>query len=448
MPIYDLAIIGAGWAGFNAALRAKELGLKVCLIDSHQIGGTCLHYGCIPTKTLIACAKIFSLAKRSSSFGIELDNLRVNFTAIQEKKDKIIRQLAQGMQSKLSGVDVINSLAQIISAQEVKVDGRLINAKFILIATGSRPFQLPELKFDGSTSLTINPEQGRRIDQKKIISSDEALVLSEIPQSLLVIGGGVIGCEFASLFSTLGAEVTIAEKMPLLLPAEDTDIARKIEVIFKKKGIKVVTGADISTFDLENYSKVLVCVGRVPNTSGLGLEDLGVELKNNRVVVDDYLKSSLGNIYAAGDCTSRVMLAHYAAYQGAMAVQNMFSSKRQKADSLVVPACIFTEPQIASVGVKENDVLACGLRIKVHKFDFRASAMAHIIDETEGFVKIISNQETDQIIGASIIGPLATELIATLVVAINCHLTTSEVRAMIFAHPTFSESLHEALNKP
>ncbi|MDP2928009.1 MAG: dihydrolipoyl dehydrogenase [Candidatus Omnitrophota bacterium] len=428
--MYDLAIIGAGWAGFNAALRAKELGLKVCLIDSNQIGGTCLHYGCIPTKTLIACAKIFSLAKKSSNFGVELNNLRVNWATIQEKKDKVVRQLAQGMQSKLAGIDFINSLAQIISNREVKVDGRIINAKFILIATGSRPIQLPELKFD----------------RKKIISSDEALALSEIPQSLLVIGAGVIGCEFASLFSILGAQVTIAEKMPLLLPTEDREVARKIEVIFKKKGIKVVTGADISTFDLENYSKTLVCVGRAPLTNGLGLVDLGVQLENNRIVVDDYLKCSLDNIYAAGDCTGQVMLAHYAAYQGVMAVQNMVSRNRQKADNLVVPACIFTEPQIASVGLNEEDAVAAGLKIKVHKFDFHASAMARIIDETEGFVKIISNQETGQIIGAAIIGPQATELIATLVVAISCHLTFSEVGAMIFAHPTFSESIPGSLN--
>ncbi len=427
--MYDLAIIGAGWAGFNAALRAKELGLAVCLIDSNQIGGTCLNYGCIPTKTLIACAKVFSLSKRSSNFGIELDNLRVNLSAIQEKKDKVIRQLAQGMQSRLSGIDFIKSPAQIISTREVKVDGRVINTKFILIATGSRPIQLPELKFDG----------------KKIISSDEALVLSEIPQSLLVIGGGVIGCEFASLFSVLGAEVTIAEKMPLLLPAEDREVSRKIEVIFKKKGIKVVAGADVSILKLENYSKVLVCVGRAPNTKGLGLEDLGIQLKNNWIVVDDYLQSSLDNIYAAGDCTGKVMLAHYAAYQGVMAVQNMFSGNRQKADNSVIPACIFTEPQIASVGLNEDAAVGAGLKIKVHKFDFRASAMAQIIDETEGFVKIISNQETGQIIGASIVGPQATELISVLAVAISGQLTISEVGAMIFAHPTFSESLREAL---
>jgi len=429
MPRYDLAIIGAGWAGFNAALSAKKLGLKVCIIDAHQIGGTCLNYGCIPTKTLIACAKIFSLIKKSSDFGIELDNPRLNLVTIQEKKNKIIRQLAQGMQSELLGIDFISSLAQIISTQEIKVTGRSINTKFILIATGSQPVELPELKFDG----------------KRIISSDQALALLEIPQSLLVIGGGVIGCEFASLFSILGAEVTLSEKALRILPNEDIDVSRKLEVIFKKKGIKVVTQADISTFNLENYSKVLVCVGRLPHTNGLGLEDLGVELKNKRIVVDDYLKSSRDNIYAAGDCTAKVMLAHYAAYQGVMAVQNMFSNHRQKADNLVVPTCIFTEPQIASVGLNQEDAVRAGFKIKVHKFDFRANAMARIIDAADGFVKIISNQENGQIIGASIIGPQATELISTLVVAISAHLSINQIRQMIFAHPTFSESLHEVL---
>jgi dihydrolipoamide dehydrogenase len=429
--MYELAIIGAGWAGFNAALRAKELGLKVCLIDSGQIGGTCLHYGCIPTKTLIACAKIFSLAQRSSHFGIALDNLRVNFVTIQEKKDKVIRQLSLGMQTRLAGIDFINSPAQIISTEEVSVDGRMINTKFILIATGSQPLELADLKFD----------------QKKIISSNQALDLLKIPESLLVIGGGVIGCEFASLFSALGSRVTIAEKMPLLLPTADREVSKKIEVIFKKKGIKVVTGADRSSFDLDNYSKILVCVGRAPHIDGLGLDNLGVELKNNRIVVDDYLKSSRNNIYAAGDCTAKVMLAHYAAYQGVLAVQNMVASDRQTASNLAVPVCIFTEPQIASVGLNQEEAMAAGLKIKIHKFDFRANALAQIIDEVEGWVKIISNPENGRIIGASIIGPQATELICSLVVAIEARLTINQIRGMIFAHPTLSESLHEALSK-
>lgn len=425
--MYDLAVIGAGWAGFNAALRAKELGLKACLIESDKIGGTCLNRGCIPTKALIACAKVFSLTKKSSVFGIELENLRFNFVKIQERKNRIVHQLAQAMRTKLSGIDFIQSAAVLVSPHEIKVDGRLINAKFILIATGSRPSQLTQLKFD----------------QEKIISSDQALELSAIPPSLLIVGGGVIGCEFASLFSILGSKVTIIEKMPNLLPGEDKEIARKLEVIFGKKGIQVITNADIATVDIQNYSRVLVCVGRAANTAGLGLENLGVKMENDRIVVDDYLKTSVANVYASGDCASRLMLAHYASYQGKAAVENMVSNNAHQANNKIVPACIFTEPQISSVGLNEENAVSVGIPIKVHKFDFRASGAAWISDETEGFIKVISNQKTQEIIGASIIGPLASELIATLSVAVSEHLTLNQIRAMIFAHPTLSESIHE-----
>ena len=426
--MYDLSVIGAGWAGFNAAQRAKELGKKVCLIESDLIGGTCLNYGCIPTKALIASAKIFALAKKSSSFGVQLDNLSFDFTKIQEKKNKTVSDLAQGMQGRLAGIDFIKSAAQIISANEIKVDTGIIKSKFILVATGSYPAQLPGLKFD----------------QERIISSDQALSLSEVPASLLIIGAGAIGCEFASLFSILGSKVTLIEKFSQLLPVEDREIARKIEALFKKKGIQVVTQAQITDFNLADYSRVLVCVGRMANISGLGLDGLGVKIENNRILVDDYLRSSQSNIYAAGDCTSKIMLAHYAAYQGKLAVENMFLENPQKANNLVVPACVFTQPQIASVGLNQESAQQAGLLVKIHKFDFRASAMAHIIEETEGFIKIISDQETQKIVGASIIGPLASELIAVLSVAISAQLTQSQIRAMIFAHPTISESIQEA----
>ncbi|MDD5108939.1 MAG: dihydrolipoyl dehydrogenase [Candidatus Omnitrophica bacterium] len=427
--MYDLAVIGAGWAGFNAALRAKDFKLKVCLIESDNIGGTCLNKGCIPTKTLIACAKVFSLTKKSSTFGIELDNPRFNFTKIQERKNKIIYQLAQGMRANLSGIDFIQSTAQILSPHEIKVDGRLISAKFLLISTGSHPLELAQLKFD----------------KEKIISSDEALSLSEIPPSLLIAGGGVIGCEFASLFSILGSKVAIAEKIPNILAGQDNDVVRKIEVIFRKKSIEVITGVDIATLALQNYSRVLVCVGRAPNTSGLGLEGLGIKLENGRIIVDDYLKTNVDNIYAAGDCTSRIMLAHYASYQGRAAVENMVLNNKHKADNSVVPSCVFTDPQIASVGLNEDRAVATGISVKAYKFDFRACGMAWIIDEVEGFIKVISNRDTQEVIGASIIGPFASELIAIFSVAISAHLTVSQIRAIIFAHPTLSESIHEVV---
>ena len=427
--MYDLAVIGAGWAGYNAALKAKELGLKVCLIEVDQIGGTCLNHGCIPTKTLIQSAKIFLQAKKSNSFGVELDNLRINFEKAQERKKQIVSLLREGMQSRLKGIDFIKSNAQVVSSRQIKIEGRKIDAKFILISSGSLPVQLPSLKFD----------------HEKIISSNDALLLTEIPRSLLIIGGGFIGCELASLFSIFGSQVTIVEKMPLLLPGQDRDISRKIEVIFKKKGINVETGADISKFNLKDYSSVLVCVGRSASISGLGLEDLGLKLENSRIVVDDYLMTSVENIYAAGDCASKIMLAHYAAYQGIAAVENIVSNNKGKVDNYIVPACVFTEPQISSVGLNEESAVKAGIKIKVHKFDFRASAMAHIIDEAEGFVKVISNLETQEIIGACIIGPGACELIAIPSIAISARLKIKQLRAMIFAHPTLSENLHETM---
>ena len=403
--------------------------MKVCLIEAAQLGGTCLNSGCIPTKTLIQSAKIYSLVKKSSSFGIELDNPRVNFGKIQERKEKIVAQLGQGMRSRLAGIDFVNSRARIISANDIKVDGRRIKAKFILIAAGSRPVELPGFKFD----------------PLKVINSSQALLLQEVPQSLLIIGGGVIGCEFAGLFSTLGSRVSIVEKCRQLLPGADKEVAGKIEVIFKKKGIKVDTDTDASTLDVNNYAKILVCVGRVADTFGLGLEEAGVKTEKNRIIVNDYLETGIPNIYAAGDCASSVMLAHYAAYQGRAAVENMVNKRGYKADNRIIPSCIFTGPEIACVGMNEDEAKARGLELNVHKFDFLGSGMARIIDETEGFIKIISDRKSTEILGASIIGPKATELIAIFTVAISARLKVGQIREMIFAHPTLSESVHEAL---
>jgi len=428
MLTYDLAIIGAGWAGFNAALKGRDLGFKTCLIDSGPIGGTCLNRGCIPTKSLISCAKVFSLAKKASDFGVRLDNPGMDFSVIQQRKSRIIARLAQGMRGRLSGIDFFNSPATLHAPHEIRIAKDLIKSRFILLATGSRPFSLPGFEFDG----------------KKIISSDDILESAEAPSSLLIIGGGVIGCEFAGLFSALGSKVTLAEKMPLLLPAEDRDISRKIEAVFGKRGIKVITGADLSGIKREEYDKILVCAGRVPNLEGLNLPEAGVKFENGRLSSDENLNVGLEGVYAAGDCVSRIMLAHYAAYQGVRAVENMFSGKAKNTDAPAVPACIFTDPQIGSVGMKEKEALDAGLKIKVYKSDFRANAMSHILDETEGFVKIIARDD-GRIIGASIVGPQASELIAVLTAAVSFESTVSKLRSVIFAHPTLSESLHEAL---
>ena len=430
--MYDLAIIGAGWAGFNAALKAKELGLKVCLIEKAQIGGTCLNLGCIPTKTLIQSAKLYALTKKAENFGVEVLAPKVNLNKVQERKDRLIQQLGSGMQFMLKGVDFLNAEAKIISNDEIKVDSKPVKTKNILIACGSKPTCLPGFEFDGKT----------------IVSSNEILNLKEIPASLLIIGGGVIGCEFASLFSILGSSVTIIEKMPQLLPGEDKEIARKIEAVFKKKGIKVNTNAPALQIDPKDYSLTLVCVGRAPKTEGLGLENIGIKLEKNRILVDEYLRTNIPNIYAAGDCTGKTMLAHYAAYQGEVAAENIANAScRKKADNSVVPNCIFTDPEIASVGINEETAKNKGVDISINKFDFLGSGMARIQDETDGFIKVISDKNSEEIIGAFIIGPKATELIAILSLAISTRLKISQIRNTIFAHPTLSESISEAAKR-
>lgn len=427
---YDLTIIGAGWAGFNAALTAKELGLKVCLIEKAQIGGTCLNLGCIPTKTLIQTAKVFALTKKSHIFGLKTIVPQVNFFKVQERKEKIIQQLRQGMQFMLKGIYFLNTEAKILSAEEIKAENQIIKTKNILIACGSKPSELKDLKFNG----------------KKILSSDDILNLKEIPKSLLIIGGGVIGCEFASLFFTLGTQVSIVEMMPQILPGVDKEVARKLETIYKKKSIKVNINTDATTVDLTNYDLVLLCVGRIPNTQDLTLEKLGINLEKNKIIVDEYLKTSIPNIYAAGDCTGKIMLAHFAAYQGRIATENIANPNNpKKADNSNIPNCIFTDPEIASVGLGEEEARQRGIDINVNKFDFLGSGMARILDETDGFIKIISDKKTNQILGGSIIGPKATELISILTLAISCHLKISQIRNTIFAHPTLSESINEAL---
>ncbi len=428
MQEYDLAVIGAGWAGFNAALGAKKQGLKVALIDKGQIGGTCLNRGCIPTKALIQSAKVYSLVKQAEIFGVEVQAPQINFLSMQARKDKIIAQLRSGMQSMLGGIDFLNAPAQFLSPYEIELGKEVIRAKSVIIATGSRPMELKDIRFDG----------------KKIISSDEILDLKELPKSLLIIGGGVIGSEFASLFSILGTEVTIAEKMPQLLPQEDAEIARKIETLFKKKGIKVHTATDASSLNPADYELVLLCVGRAPETERIGLEKLGIKLEQGKILVDKYLRTNIPPIYAAGDCTGKIMLAHFAAYQGEIAAGNIIPGNFLPADNAGVPNCIFTDPEIASVGLSEKEALNKGLQIRVNKFDFLASGMARILEKAEGLIKIISDKKSENILGASIIGPGATELIAILTLAKSTGSKLSQIRRTIFAHPTLSESIREA----
>ncbi len=428
--MYDLAIIGAGWAGFNAARVAKKAGLNVILIERNEIGGTCLNCGCIPTKALIQSAKIYSLSKRAIKFGVDIADPKINFSEIQARKNTIIKQLSKGMQFMIKDINLLKGEAQFISNEELSVDSRKIKAKYIIIAVGSKPFQLPDLKFDG----------------KKVVSSNELLNLTAVPASMLIIGGGVIGCEFASLFSTLGSKVTIVELMEQLLPQEDKEIAKRIESIFKKRGIEVSTQTDAKTTNLDDYNLVLLCVGRTPDLSTLNLDKIGLKIEKNIILTDEYAATNLPNIFAAGDCTGGKLLAHFAAHQGRVAATNITSpGSLKRMEHHLIPNCIYTDPEIGSVGITENEARNSGIDVKIDKFDFLGSGMARIIDETEGFIKIVSDKRSEDILGVSIIGPKATELIGIATVAIQSHLKLSQLRKIIFAHPTLSESIQETI---
>lgn len=425
---YDLAVIGAGWAGFNAALKARKSGLRVALIEKGDVGGTCLNRGCIPTKTLLQSAKIYSLAKKSSVFGVSAQDVSFDLLQIQARKERLMQQLRQAMSAALSGVDYIRTKARIVSRDRIELDpAGTIDARFILVATGSRPMELGGL-------LKFKPG--------KVLSSDEILNLKELPKSLLIIGAGAIGCEFASLFSSLGVKVSIVEKMNQLLPGEDSEVAKKLENIFKKKGIGIALGAEAGQGHFDAHELALLCVGRSADTQGLGLEELGVSLERGRICVDKYLRTGIPNIYAAGDCAAGIpMLAHAASFTGRLAAQNIISSNTKEYSGADIPACIFTDPEIAGVGARKDDPG----RQEVYKFDFLGSGMARILDETAGFIKIIADKNTQEIAGASIIGPKATELIGILTLARSQRLKVGELKQAVFAHPSLAEAISESL---
>jgi dihydrolipoamide dehydrogenase len=430
MKQFDVAIIGAGWAGFNAALQARRAGMSVCIVERSEIGGTCLNRGCIPTKALIRSAKNLSLCQKARRFGIDVASCAADMHSMQAYKQNLVSGLRVGMRASLKGVEWIPGEARFISAEALSVGNEEIRANDIVICTGSYPADLPCARFD----------------KQKVFSSDDILTLEQIPQSLLIIGAGAIGCEFASLFGALGSSVTLVEKEPQLLPGLDPAAARKLETVFRKRGITVRTGSDTSQFPLRDFSLVLVAVGRKPQLDGLDLDKAGIRIDKNAIVVDEYCRTTQPRVWAAGDCRGGLMLAHFAAHQGRIAVRNTRGANLKLSDA-AVPSCVFTNPEIAVAGIHEQQAAERGIKARVHIFDFLGSGMARIMDETDGFLKIVSEEATGVVIGSTIVGPSATELIAVLTCAISNHLTTSQLKETIYAHPTIAESINDALSR-
>ncbi len=410
---YDLCIIGAGWAGFNAALKAAKLGKKVCLIEEREIGGTCLNRGCIPTKALVAYSK-----------------QGMKFSEIQKKKEDVVQRLRAGISSliKSNKIDYIQGKAKIESANSVSVDqDKKIESEFILIATGSIPRGLPQWKFD----------------HEKVISSDDVLNLEEAPKKILIVGAGAIGCEFASIFRRLGSEVVLVEVCPQLLPGLDSQVSKKLYQSFQKAGITIHLGKKLEDFDINDYDKVLLAVGRMSLIEGLCSDSLGIKTEKGNILVDRELRTDVENIFAAGDCIGGYMLAHVASYEGELAVENMFLEP-QKRDYSVIPSSVFSSPEVGSVGISEEEAKQFGAEYKVSTVHFLSVGMAHILGDTQGFAKVIVETKTGRIFGASIIGLQATELINSFSILMKNKIPIDDLKKTIFAHPSVSEIIAEA----
>jgi dihydrolipoamide dehydrogenase len=442
---FDVVVIGGGPGGYVAALRAAQLGAKTAVVEKDRVGGTCLVRGCIPTKALLQSSELYSLAKAGAPFGLVADKIGFDWPAAQKRKSGVVDQLVKGVEGlfKAGGVTLVRGSASLGGNGVVDVSGDRLQAKDIIIATGSAIARIP-LKGAEHT-----------------IDSDQILELKEIPARLAVIGGGVVGMEFAAMFAALGSKVTVFEMLPQILPMVDADLVAayakhlagiggeihtnaKVEEVVKGKGglqVRFSSGGEGGSIDAD---QVLLAVGRVPYTQGLEAEKAGVKLDRGRVVVDEHLHTSADGVWAIGDVIGGIMLAHVASYEGLVAVDNIVGHANRTPDYHAAPNCVYTEPEIAHVGLGEKEAKEKGLDVKIGKFPFAASGRALTLGQSEGFVKVISDASSGKLLGAHIVGPRATDLIAEATLAIQNGLTLEQIDLTIHAHPTLPESLMEA----
>ncbi|WP_026478870.1 dihydrolipoyl dehydrogenase [Alkaliphilus transvaalensis] len=445
-----ITVIGGGPGGYVAAIRAAMLGADVTLVNKSKVGGTCLNLGCIPTKALLATTEKLQTIKDARDFGIKVNGeIEIDFMAMMNRKNKIIGQLVSGIEFLLDKrkVRLLNGTGRVIEKNKVQVKyedatTEIIDADKIIIATGSVPIVPPLFPYD-------------RIN---VFTSDEALFLEEVPESIIIVGGGVIGCEFGQFFTKIGAKVTIIEMSDQLLPFEDPDVSKQLLRAFKKDKIKVMTGEKIVKCEvkdnrvivhLENgkiveAEKMLVSVGRRPYLENLGIDDVGVKLDKGKVEVDENLQTSVEGIYAIGDVVNSPFLAHVASKEGMVAAENAMGGNKT-VDYRAVPRCVYTDPEVAAVGITEKEAKAKGIEYHTGQFDFRALGKAQAIGSYQGFIKIIVDKE-DKIIGASIVGPHATDLLTELTLAVHLGITATQLGDVIHPHPTLSEGIMEAIH--
>jgi len=447
----DVVIIGGGPGGYVSAIKAAHLGLKAVLVEKDKLGGVCLNRGCIPTKALVSTAELLNHLQRAGEFGIQVKDYSIDFPAIMKRKDLITQRLSSGVGQlmKANQVRIARGEGQIVEPGKVEItdtagEKELIKTKNIIIATGSKVMRLP---IPG-------------IDSEGVITSDGALSLSELPSRMLIIGGGVVGIEFAGIFKALGVEVTVVEMLPRILLPIDEEIAFRLTQLLKRKGIEVLTDSKvkeikknhqnlevlISTSDGEKKletEKVLLAAGRIPELGNIDVQRLGIELDGKAIKVDKKMRTNIPGIYAVGDVVGRIMLAHVASREGIVAVENI-SGKETLMDYKVVPNCVFSMPEVASVGLTEEEARKENNNIKVSKFPFMANGKALGMGETEGMVKIIANADTSELLGFHILGVHASDLIAESTLAMSMEATAFEIINTIHAHPTLAEAIAEA----
>ncbi|HEV2907818.1 MAG TPA: dihydrolipoyl dehydrogenase, partial [Candidatus Eremiobacteraceae bacterium] len=440
-----VVVLGGGPAGDVAALRAAQLGAQVTLVERAQLGGTCLNWGCIPTKALLASADLLRKVRRAADFGIEVSEPKINFSKMMSRKEDIVVKQRSGVEAacKRKKVEVVHGQGALAS-EAVVVNGTRFPFDFLIVAVGTEPAGLPVLE----------------MDQPAVITSNGVLRLETVPKSMLIIGGGVIGCEFASLFAALGTEITIVEILPRILTGIDARTAGQFQKMIEKDGVRVLTGQrvkeilqyrrdglvaqldDGSKFDVD---KLLVSVGRVPQTRDIGLDGAGVKIDaRGHIETDDYLRTANPKIYAIGDCRGGLQLAHKASAEGARAVENALDHHPMPMDWSVIPSCIYTHPEIASVGLNADVAKEAGHEVKLGTARVIGNGKALGEGEPDGYVQIVADAKTDRILGATLIGIHAVELIHEIAVAMSDALTMDELGAVIHAHPTVSELVMDA----
>ena len=447
---YDVIFIGGGPGGYAGAIRAAQLGAKVAVVEKGALGGTCLNRGCIPTKALVSSAHRVDEIKSAVEFGIETGEMKIDFKKMNERKNQVVKRLVDGIGFlfKKHKIDILSGVGALLPPGRIEVafnDGTREEylAKYIVLAMGSEPALIESFGYDG----------------EKVITSTEALSLEELPGKMLIIGGGVIGCEFASIFSRVGVEVTVVEALPQILTNVDSEVARRLQSLMKRQGITIKTKAPIAevikngktiTARLENgeeieTEKILISIGRRFNTAGMGLEKAGIKLGiKDEVVVDKYLQTSVEGVYAIGDITNKVQLAHVATAQGLRLVENLFGGEKKPMEYDVIPNCIFTIPEVASVGLTTDEAKKQGIKVKTGKFSFAANGRALAAGDAEGTIKVLADAENDLVLGMHMIGPHVTDLISEGVLAIRNGLTVTQIAETIHAHPTLAEAVMEA----